>query len=132
MTDKEYAKQKARVKKYIDKWFKTLGMGWFEIDFVWSREYDGETAGRTVSSWQYRSASITFMLPKIAEQDDETIERVVVHEMAHVLLSALAQNQNEDQGGLGDQINEYTTETVTNALIWSRTAGADDQKRKRK
>lgn len=132
MTDKEFEIQKKRVKKFVDKWFKTLGLGWYEIDFEWSREFDGDTAGRTLSSWQYRSATITFFLPKLALQDDETIERTVVHEMAHVLLSALAQNQTEDDAGLHEQINEYATESVTNALIWSRMAGEDTLKRSRK
>lgn len=123
MTDKEFEKQKKRVKKIVDKWFTTLGLGWYEVDFEWSREFDGETAGRCVSSWQYRSATITFFLPKLAQHDDETVERTVVHEMTHILLSALAQNQAGDDGGLTDQINEYATESVTNALIWTRTAG---------
>ena len=50
MTDKEYREQKARVKKYIDKWFKALGMGWFHIDMTWSRERDEDqpnTAAKT-------------------------------------------------------------------------------------
>jgi hypothetical protein len=132
VTDTEFDKQKKRVKKYVDKWFSTLGLGWYEVDFEWSREFDGETAGRCVSSWQYRSATITFFLPKLAQHDDETIERCVVHEMSHILLSSLAQNQNEDSSGLADQINEYATESVTNALLWSRMAGEKTLNNRRK
>jgi predicted SprT family Zn-dependent metalloprotease len=131
MTDKEFDKQKARVQKYIDKWFTTLGMGWFTIDFEWTRETDGGTAGRTTSQWQYRSATITFFLSILAEHDDDTVERTVVHEMAHVLLSGIAQNMIHDDETLSNQVNEYTTETVTAALMWARLAG-EDQLKKRK
>lgn len=128
MTDKEYREQKKRVKKYIDKWFKTLGLGWFSVDMEWSRERDGETAARTLSSWQYKNATITWFLPLLAQHDDDTVERTVVHEFCHILLSALAQNQSDSNEGLANQINEYTTEVVASAMIWARMAGWEDNR----
>lgn len=132
MNDKDFAQQKKRVQKYVDKWFKTLGLGWFTINFEWSREPDsseGGTAGRTYSQWQYRSATITFFLPVLAQHDDDTVERTVVHEMVHVLLSGIAQNMVHDDETLSNQVNEYTTETVTAAIMWARTAGEETAKK---
>lgn len=125
MTDKEYREQKKRVQKYIDKWFKTLGLGWFLVDMEWSREHDGEVAARTFSSWEYKSATITWFLPHLANQSDDTVERCVVHEFCHILLSGLAQNQRDTDEVLADQVNEYTTELVASAFIWARAAGGD-------
>lgn len=127
MTDKEYREQKKRVQKYIDKWFKTIGLGWFRVEFSWSRERYADspnTAGRTTSSWQYKDAGITWYLPALAEIDDDHLENVVVHEFCHVLLSGLAQMMENDSTE-ANQINEYTTELVANALIWAREAAND-------
>lgn len=123
MSDKEFSKQKKRVQKYIDKWFETMGLGWFKVKFEWSREPDGEVAGRTWSMWQYKQATITWFLPHLAECDDETIESTVVHEFCHILLSGLAQNQDNLNDELTNQINEYTTEIVARAMMWAREAG---------
>lgn len=129
MTDKEYRAQKARVQKYLDKWFKTVGLGWFRVDMEWCRETDGETAARTHSSWQYKTATITWYLPHLAKYEDDTVEETVVHELCHVLLSGLAQNQIDNDNQLSDQINEYTTSLVAAALKWARAAGEDDAKK---
>lgn len=123
MTDKEYAKQKKRVQKYIDKWHRTMGLGWFHVEFIWDREHKSEspaTAALTSSSWQYKEATITWYLPKILEATDERLENIVVHEFCHVLLSGLA--QWIDDNPQADQLNEYTTELVANAIIWAREA----------
>lgn len=123
MTDKEYAKQKKRVQKYIDKWFKTIGLGWFRVGFEWDRERDDKDSGtvaRTYSQWQYKQATITWFLPAVALQPDDELEATVVHEFSHILLSGLAQQTDDDIST--KQINEYTTELVANAIMWAREA----------
>lgn len=128
MTDKEYREQKKRIQGFADKWFKTMGLGWFKVDFEWSRLEDGEIAAHTNSSWQYKSAIITWYLPHIAKYDDEVIEQTVVHEFAHVLLSGLAQNMIHDDEQMAKQVNEYTTELVANAVLWAREARQKEKK----
>ena len=49
-----------------------------------------------------------------------------MHELVHVLLSGIAQNMVDTDETLSNQVNEYTTELVTSALLWSREAGEDD------
>jgi hypothetical protein len=129
MTDKEYREQKRRVQKYIDKWREPMGIGWFRVTFEWSRLEDGETAARTLSSWQYKNATITWFLPHLAKFTDDVVEQTVVHEFAHILLSGLAQNQIHDDESMANQINEYTTEIVANAVMWAREAGQKDKKK---
>lgn len=129
MTDAEYKAEKARVQRFIDKWFTTMGLGWFKVNMEWSREHDGEVAARTLSSWQYKSATITWFLPHIEKYDDDTVEETVVHEFSHVLLSGIAQNMVDTDETLANQVNEYTTELVAHALLWTRNAGRDDQRK---
>lgn len=130
MTDKQYAKQKQRILVYIDKWFKQIGLGWFKVNFVWDRSISDGRAGSTVSSWQYKEATITWFLLVTNDMSDDDIERLVVHEFSHVLLSGLAQTQECDAGlcagTLSSQVNEYTTTLVTDALIWAREADKDN------
>lgn len=126
MTDKEYREQKRRVQKYFDKWYAVLGMGWYRIDREWDRVRSEETpseAAVTSWQWQYRTASITYRLPVIAELDDDKLENVVVHEFAHILTGAMVQNQPDDNR----QLMEYSTENVARALIWAREAGQKDK-----
>lgn len=126
MTDKEYREQKKRVQKYFDKWYSVLGMGWYRIDRNWDRARSEDApneAAITSWQWQYRTASITYRLPVIAELDDDKLENVVVHEFAHILTGAMVQNAPDDN----DQLKEYGTECVARALIWAREAGRKDK-----
>lgn len=123
MNDKDYARQKKRVEKYIDKWHRTMGLAWFHIEFIWDREHktnSPNTVAETNSYWQYKDATITWYLPQIEGMNDERLENVVVHEFCHVLLSGLA--QWIDDNPQADQLNEYTTVLVANALLWAREA----------
>lgn len=123
MTDKEYSKQKKRVQGYIDKWFDTLGLGWFRVEMNWCRERKDESpnvAADTTTQWQYRFSSINWYLPVIAENTDEAVEGIVVHEFAHILIAPIAQTASEEL----DQQHEYATESIARAFQWAREAGA--------
>ncbi len=118
MTDREAARQKARVKKYLDKWYEA-GFGWWRITYVWDRSYNtgnDEVAAECSAHWQYRTAQITFFLPVIQEtKDEDELERIVVHELCHVLI---ASTQNFETSDLRE-MTEYATENVTKALMWA-------------
>lgn len=127
MTDKTYKEQKKRVQKCVDKWFKTLGLGWYEVDIVWSRTIDTtspDCVGRATTSWQYRQAEVVFFLPNVENLSNEKIESIVVHEFTHILTSAISIYIPEGH----EQNNEYATECVARALEWAREAGANDAK----
>lgn len=126
MNDKDYAKQKKRIKKLVEKWHDPMGMGWFHIDMNWDRARKDDvpnTAARTVSSWQYRNADITWYLPACADNDDDFMENIVVHEFVHILIAPLALVDKETDLPLQ---HEYATECVARAMRWVREAGAKD------
>lgn len=126
MNDKEYAKQKKRVKKYWDKWFESIGLAWWKIDITWDREREEGTPsqlGKTETRWQYRTAAVTFNLPEIAIVTDERLEECVVHEMTHILVGGL-HDLRDDQSR---EITEYTVTTIARAIIWAREAGQKEK-----
>ena len=130
MTDKEYAKQKKRIRQLIAKWHGT-GFGWWRIDYEYDREVkesDNEVIRNCVAdcstSWEYRTALITFYMPVVARQSDEELENQFVHEHAHILIGAIQDFSNEN----ARQMTEYATECVARALVWAREAGAKDKK----
>lgn len=125
MNDKEYNIQKKRVQKLINKWRRPIGMGWWRIEFAFTRERNADEyncVAMTESRWQYRYAAITFYLPAVADNDDDFLENIVVHEFSHVLISSMAQAIPEEH----QMEHEYATECVAQAILWAREAGSKD------
>jgi hypothetical protein len=125
VTDKEYRVEKKRVQKYINKWFQAMGLGWFRVDMVWERERDLEvpdTAAKTLTKWQYRTANITWFLPATKDCNDEFLENVVVHEFVHILVAPMANDDEPNE-------HEYATESLARAMQWVREAGQKGIKR---
>lgn len=131
MTDLEYAKQKKRVGKYLTKWQDCMGLKWWNIQIVWDRSYSssenpGAAAETNMNGWKYRQAGITFYLPKIAEEPDaDEIEKLVVHELCHVLLGPISTNMEDLNGSYQRQLMEFNTDLVADALLWTRRAARD-------
>lgn len=129
MTDKEYEAQKARVKKFIDKWYKAMGLDWFHVDMAWERERREDrpaTVAVTTTTWQYRNAYINWYMPAVVDNDDDFLENIVVHEFVHILVAPLM--SVTDQEDLPNH-HEYATECIARALVWVREAGEKDAKK---
>lgn len=92
MTDAEAEQQKDRVKAISDRWLKTLGLGWWKVTFGWYRgaipNHDG-ALGVCSTDWKYQHADISFDLTRVADQDDEELEKIVLHEFAHIFLNMI-------------------------------------------
>lgn len=118
MNDQQFKDQKKRVESLIRKWFKPIGMGWWQVDFHYERErseQDSTTIGMTTSNWQYRTGDITFFLPTCAEIEDHKLEEAIVHELTHILVAPL-QDVSSDASR---DITEFTVTSIARALIWS-------------
>lgn len=117
MTDKDYQKQKSRITPLLDKWAHA-GFNWWRITYVWDRNEKPDfphTAADCEAWWQYRSAKITFYLPVCEDADDEELERIVVHELVHVLIGSIHNFENDETR----EMTEYATENVTRALLYT-------------
>lgn len=127
MTDKQYETEKRRVRKLWEKWFRPIGMGWWQVDLNWSRvreEEEPATAAMTTTNWQYRTASVTFYLPSTSDLNLEQLEEVVVHELSHILCGPIQDMTTDERR----DITEHTVTTIARAIIWAREAGEKTSK----
>lgn len=136
MTDAEFAAMKERVFALAQKWQKALGLAWWSIDYVWLREMlpttpEDDKAGLCVAAqcdaqWQYLKATITVSLPSLTDKTDEQIERIMVHELMHVLVN----ETEEADGWLKHQ--ERVVSTLTAAVFWLLAAQGRSEVQTRK
>lgn len=97
MNDKEFNALKKRLEKYCRKWRSMLGLKWWKITYVWSRESIGRDTGTTQYNecattsvqWPYRDAKITFNMPCLLGLSDGTLENDVIHEHVHILVNEM-------------------------------------------
>ena len=132
MNDAEYEAQKSTVEGYIDAWKPRMRLdAWFLVSHHYrsSGEYDKqrpEHAGSVACCavrWPYMAVNIHFNHEALAD-DDEGIEAVVVHEMAHILVAQMHytawEHMPEDVRGMWCDHHERVTTMVTNALMKTR------------
>ncbi len=81
-----------RIKKFLAKWIKPLGLEhWrihLETDIEDAPGYEG-ALGVCRASWQYQHATIFFQLARCTVESDTEMEEHVVHELVHVLLKEI-------------------------------------------
>lgn len=130
MKRKAYKRQRTRIRRCFDEWITKLGLRWWEIEI---RYYDRQRffrkasgAGRNIAmrvwaDWRYATATIAVNVPSLAKMDDDQLERAVVHELLHILVNEM----REDDPYVKHE--ERTVTTLTKAVMWVR-----DLSRKRK
>lgn len=126
MNDKEYAAEKKRVKKIVDKWKITLGLGAHKLDIVWdrsTREDDANVAIHCNNSWQYRLIHWNVYTPVTSENSDEELEHIIIHELSHSLLAPIAQAAPDG----AENEHEFSTECVAQAILWAYEKGKKEK-----
>lgn len=120
------------IKAAFDKWIVRLGLAWWDIEIVY---YDdpmeiinrfrqietGEMVPATVTAqWMYADAKISINLPTFEYIEDDKIERVVVHELVHILVNEMREEDICHE--------ERVVSTLTKAFFWvdefAREAGS--------
>jgi hypothetical protein len=110
MTDVEYRLIVRRIKSVIKKW-QWMVAGW-SVSWVFVRDRLEEDAAASVEvEWKYCEAQVAFGLFEMMEQSDSEIERVVVHEMMHILVSEMRGLENMDHE---ERVVTVLTRVVTN------------------
>ena len=140
MNDEDFEAQRQRILVFIERWPKTLGLGWWRMSYVYDRDGSAfekaeiaggirsPTAARTVADWRYLEATITFNMPELVSEDDERLEYIFVHELMHVFL-------RENREGIdADHIRhdwldheERVATTLAHAFIWCRDEAKEVQ-----
>jgi predicted aminopeptidase len=137
MREKERKRQIKRMRDLVAKWAEPMGLLWWKIDVVYYGGYDEckqlfsdpksanrETVAITDASWKYLEATIEVNLQRVARMDDDKLEEVVVHELAHVLVNEMREE--------GDEHEERVVTTVVKALRWTRGYGRKEGARSKK
>jgi hypothetical protein len=116
--------QQDLIKKYLKIWIYRLGRGWWEIDI---RYYDDPativrtfsdpgngamlTLAMTTVQWVYTQACIEINLPAFDGMEESKIERVVIHELCHILVNEMREGEIHHE--------ERVVTGLTKAFLWT-------------
>lgn len=144
MTDKEFHKQKRRVKAAYEKWHSPTGMGEWIGSHIWHRDgtcgetdgikYGAETTARAYVSWEYITVCFHWNLESIANHNDDELDRIVRHEIAHALINEMRMYgppfHRDDQAKEEAMKHEERVVTkLATVLLWCRLKGQEETKR---
>lgn len=108
------------IKKAFHRWARPLGLLWWHIDTIYYDDHaeivdrflrgDETVAARTYADWRYMTARIEINLIAFSKMDQDEIERVVVHELIHILVNEMR------EGDISHE--ERVVTTLTKAAFW--------------
>ncbi len=120
MKDKEWNQKKNKIAKILRTWIKDFGLRWYNIDIEYKagdapeRGNEYKCVAQVTSKWMYRDATITIWLEELPYHDEERLERLLVHELCHILVE-----QMRPEEGVTDN-EECVVEGLARAFMWVR------------
>lgn len=103
-------------------WIERLGLGWWDIEVHYYDEPgeivrlfrqvdDGGIVPAFVdANWMYATAKISVNLPAFADMEPDAIERIVVHELMHILVNEMREGELHHE--------ERVVTQLTKAIFW--------------
>ncbi len=93
------------ISKYVRKWRDKLFLGLWKIDMRVVDHIEGSgrndeswcVAATTDSNWKYLQADLQFSHYLLSEKEEKQIERIVIHELLHVLLNEMREEGIEHE-----------------------------------
>jgi hypothetical protein len=127
VNDAEYAAQKERIQTVLDKWTRQLGLRWWDIEYEFHREglqpddhrevdSDSVCLAKTVVQWQYATATIKLNVQALADIDDASLDKTILHECQHIFLHEMRWFDESD----GIFHEERVATNLTKAFLWMR------------
>ena len=107
------------IERALDAWIPILGLEHWTIKRHYVSAYradDADCQADTVANWQYMHATLRFYLPHFKPMTDAEGETVIVHELAHILLSCMESQVGEDK----TDHRERSVEETAKALLRAR------------
>ena len=109
-----------KIRKYIDKWQTSLGLGWWKVDVYYhvDKKHIKKVLGsnrvraQVNSDWRYSEATIHFNIPAFIYLEDHEIETVVLHELVHILVCEMREGKMHHE--------ERVVTGLTKAFQWVR------------
>jgi hypothetical protein len=113
MTDKDFKATVKRVRAFVRKWkFLTKE---YDLDITYRRTAENDTyIGQTWGQWQYKQGTIWFYIPNCLSCTEDVLEKAVVHEFVHILMSSVTMPKRDQDK------KEFATETIAQAIIATR------------
>lgn len=110
-----------KIKKLCEKWIYRLGLRWWEVEIHYVEDpqdvidifktNDNEIViGRTYVDWKYMSANVYLNVPSMLNMTHNQIERIIVHELLHILVNEMRENSIEHE--------ERVVTGLTKAVFW--------------
>lgn len=136
LSDAEYDEAVARVQLIEERWHHALGLGWWRVTLTYDRSGEGfhdehpdsgfTTLAKAKGRWMYGLGEITFNIPACADTSDEDLERVIVHEICHILVAELRScfEDKKARGGQWWEHEEHVVTALTSAFMWVRDGAA--------
>jgi len=123
MSNKYINKKSKLVRKLFKKWTYLLGLRWWhvsltiitdpqEINEAFRDSEYGSVVATSHADWRYLDAEIKVNMPALAREDKSEIERVIVHELCHVLVNEMREE--------GIDHEERVASTLASAFLWTR------------
>lgn len=146
MTDADFNTIHKRVKAAVERWLTCCGLRWWQrITFHYCRTVETfsktsgadldngerETGGRTRVSWRYKQADVYFNMPIMEGLDEEEIDYVVRHEIAHILVNEMREWAHAGVSDVSIDHEERVVTELAQVLAWVRAAGRDEVHRKK-
>lgn len=98
-----------------------MGLRWWKVTLTIVRDpeelarnfyRENETIyARTYSDWRYLTARVSINYPVVKRMPEDELERLIVHELSHVLLDEMRNGSLEHE--------ERVATSITNALLWT-------------
>lgn len=120
---KKIKRTKRLIRAALDKWLKPLGLLWWDVRiiFIVAPEEildifqvtdDEVTAAKCYADWRYGTAKIYVNVPGCVHMSQEEIERMLVHEMCHVLVNEMREGELHHE--------ERVVSALTKVMFWVR------------
>lgn len=146
MTDREFKRIHARVRRVLEKWLTVCGLRtWRRVTIHYHQSTDAmcaarganltddqrDVAGAAVVSWEYREADIHFNLSKMFSFSDEDIDYTVRHEIAHCLVSEMREWRYGNENGVAIAHEERVVTELAMVLGWTAQLGSSRKEPRR-
>ena len=112
----EFDRAQARIEAMLAKWHDLMGIGWLTIKYTYNPNFNEEhhrIIATTEADWEYHQARTDFHLPAVCAIDDDTLERVIVHETVHALTAPMEVIIPAKDA----KICEFAVESITRVLV---------------
>jgi hypothetical protein len=121
-----FERERSRILGLADKWMGPLGLKWWRITFDWYERnkdycraygYDSEdkftlSVMTCTPDWRYRTANIGVNVVAIKGQEDDDVEKWLLHEFAHILIAEVVASHGDTDHA------ERVCQGLADAFLW--------------